>query len=102
MIREDTNFTSKIHRSFSCEKCNFICYKKGDWNRHILTSKHQKIHKDITFTSKNINSLYVCNCGNTYKYHSGLWRHKNKGFCTKKLDTNINDYANNLSPIFLH
>ena len=26
---------------FYCLKCDFKCNKKGDWNRHILTQKHQ-------------------------------------------------------------
>jgi hypothetical protein len=44
-----------------------------------MTSKHinnaQMIQKDTNFTSKNINA-YFCDCGNFYKHHSGLWRHK--------------------------
>ena len=27
---------------FVCKKCDFICSKKGDYNRHISTSKHKK------------------------------------------------------------
>ena len=56
-----TDFTSKNIDQFICETCDFKCCKKGDYNRHISTSKHKKmveINKLSTFstiiTSKNI------------------------------------------------
>ena len=35
-----TDFTSKNTKFFICENCDFKCCKRGDYNRHILTSKH--------------------------------------------------------------
>jgi len=74
--------TSKNIQNFICEDCNFTCCKKGDWNRHLLRPKHincekgyKMIQNDIKKTSKNI-ILNNCECGNVYKYTSGLWRHK--------------------------
>ena len=40
-----TDFTSKNILFFYCEKCDFKCCKKGDYNRHVLTSKHQNLTK---------------------------------------------------------
>ena len=40
-----TDFTSKNIEKLDCELCDFKCCKKGDYNRHVLTSKHKKLAK---------------------------------------------------------
>ena len=30
-----------------CKPCKFSCEKRGDWNRHIKTNKHLRIHADL-------------------------------------------------------
>ena len=37
------NLTSKNIKNFVCNNCDFSCYKKGDYKRHLLTLKHKKI-----------------------------------------------------------
>jgi len=86
MIQSDTKTHQKNIAKFVCEICDFMCSKKGDWDRHLTRPKHlNNVHKIQNDTIKNIenieNSKYVCECGNIYKHHSGLWRHKNKGTC---------------------
>jgi len=72
---------------FSCEKCNFICYKKYQWDRHIMTLKHTKDYKmDYNGLQKgpekpaenddSQNSEYLCFCGKVYKHRQGLYKHK--------------------------
>jgi hypothetical protein len=77
--------TSKINEKFFCETCDFKCFKRGDWNRHIMTAKHindtKTIQNDTNITSDDI-QVFKCRCGKKYRYHSGLWRHKN--FCKGK------------------
>jgi len=72
-----TNYTSNYINNFECEKCDFKCSKKGDWNRHIMTPKH----KLLTHPNKNT-SIYIkqyeCECGNIYKHASSLCAHKKK------------------------
>ena len=81
MIQNDTKKTSKNIDLFVCNLCDFTCSKKGDWIRHTTRPKHinnvEMIQNDTKKTSKNIAS-YFCECGNMYKHHSGLWRHKKK------------------------
>ena len=65
-------------QKFCCEICDFKCSKKGDWNRHLSTSKHAKHSKNDVicddFTSKNI---YLCDlCNKEYSSRNGLWSHK--------------------------
>ena len=74
------NFTSITSDLFKCETCNFKCSKKGDYNRHILTLKHEKLTNPkngkenyINFTS---NNKFICLCGREYKHQSSLSKHK--------------------------
>jgi hypothetical protein len=79
-------FTSKKHPKYYCEKCEFKCFKLGDWNRHILTNKHKTPKNPNEFTSKNIHKLYNCkNCEKKYKHMSTLCAHIKK--CSPINDT---------------
>ncbi|MCJ7802935.1 MAG: hypothetical protein MUP82_11330 [Candidatus Marinimicrobia bacterium] len=88
MIQNDTKNASKNIHLFVCNLCDFECSKKGDWNRHLVRPKHLKhIEMIQNDTNKNIKNIATCECGNRYKHHSGLWRHKK--IC--KLETKIDD-----------
>ena len=73
--------TPKNAKKHMCEKCNFKCSKLSDYNRHLLTAKHQMITNvdanDNDKTPKNAKA-YVCDCGKSYNFSSGLSRHKQK------------------------
>ncbi len=57
---------------FYCEKCHFGCYKNSDYNRHLMTSKH-----NIANNANNITPHYSCNiCKRIFKHSSSLSRHK--------------------------
>jgi len=62
---------------FICDKCNFKCSKQSCFNRHLITAKHQMIINDNEKTPKNPDP-YICICGKTFIYSSGLSRHKKK------------------------
>jgi len=82
MIHKDTENAKKNATNFVCKSCDFECSKKSDWDRHIMRPKHLKhlemIQNDTPKDIKDIKNInqYDCECGNTYKHHSGLWRHK--------------------------
>ena len=66
-----------IDKKFVCESCNFKCCLKTDYQRHVLTSKHQKSTFFQQKYVKNIFSKFTCeNCHKEYKERSGLWKHK--------------------------
>jgi hypothetical protein len=69
MINENPQ---KTPFKFVCEYCDFRCNNKKDFNKHLMTPKHQKI---TTFTPKTP-TLFICICGREYKFLSGLSRHK--------------------------
>lgn len=71
--------------NYYCMSCDYICFKKYNYDRHILTSKH--INKQKTTQNeqkeqkeqKEQNNKYTCNtCNKIYNDRAGLWRHKKK------------------------
>jgi hypothetical protein len=64
---------SQLHHNFICEKCDFKCSKKGDYNRHLATQKHIILTSDL---SEYIIKKYSCICGKDYKHNQSLYTHK--------------------------
>jgi len=61
---------------FSCKSCDFTCYMKCDWTRHILTAKHTKAANGNVLETKKLKKTYFCDCGKLFLSNSGLWKHK--------------------------
>jgi hypothetical protein len=81
MVTLGDDFTSKIDKNFYCETCDFKCCKTGDWNRHLLTAKHQKYVKGDNLVTKGDANyiIYICDvCNKNYTSRNGLWKHKQK------------------------
>jgi hypothetical protein len=76
-IGSNTMMTNGKKRVYICEKCDFICSKQSIYNKHLETTKH-KTNRYIIPTAPHSNNIgYVCPyCLKSYKYHSGIWRHK--------------------------
>jgi hypothetical protein len=75
----------KMSNCFYCLSCDYNTKRKLNYNRHILTAKHQKRVieakmepkiEQIEQIEQNIN--FTCICGNKYKYKRGLIKHKKK------------------------
>ena len=41
----------KNAETFHCQKCRFTCSKKSNFDIHLSTAKHKKIHSDTTRSS---------------------------------------------------
>ena len=84
------NKTLKTPTKYNCENCKFNSSNKKDYDKHLLTAKHQRIHENTKKPQKNV-LMYTCsNCKKSYKFHSGLWKHKQK--CThESLEKEIYD-----------
>ena len=75
---------------YTCIICNYSSKIKCNYQKHLKTKKHIKNSK------KKVSVKYFsCECGKTYKYHSGLWRH-NK-IC--KVNNKINMLENKIIKI---
>ena len=66
----------KNAKNYDCELCNFKCYKKSNFNTHLLTLKHKRLQNNDNGSAKIIK--YICDCGKEYKYRQGLYTHKKK------------------------
>jgi len=101
----DNKKTPKNAEKFYCKLCDFICSKTSDWNRHVLTAKHQKTqndnkngNNDNKKTPKNA-EIFQCDCGKVYTHLSGLSRHKAANKCTNKNIVSKDTSANTNSDI---
>jgi len=65
----------KNTKIIECKNCNFVTCNIKDYNRHILTRKHENTMKYNVFYPKNP-CTYSCECGKVYPYRSSLYNHK--------------------------
>ena len=93
----DTKLSPKNPQFFSCGFCHFVSSNKKDYGRHLSTQKHKTLEKDTNDTKnppKKPQTGHVCLlCNKSYKYSSGLYRHKKKCSCGENM--NSNDTLNN-------
>ena len=83
----------KNAKNFYCEICDFKCTKKSNYEKHLMTRKHEMITNENKKLPKNAKDFY-CECGQIYKYKSGLSRHKKK--CTYNATNNLSsNHINN-------
>lgn len=68
--------TPKNAKNLYCEKCDFRCSKKSEFDRHMRTAKHRNRTILNDFAPKN--AEYFCECGKRYTARNSLWYHKKK------------------------
>jgi len=80
----DTQILPQKPPNYSCVYCDFISCNKKDYVRHLSTQKHKNRENDTNKIQKNPKkpqTQYECSmCKKTYKYPSGLYRHKKTCF----------------------
>ena len=78
-----TNKSLKISSTFYCEMCEYNTCKKTDYEKHLITAKHQNsdnCDKNSDNLSTKITKIHICDCGKSYKHRQGLSYHKKKCF----------------------
>jgi hypothetical protein len=85
-----TKKSQKVAKNYYCEKCDYSCCRKNDYEKHLSTRKH----KMVTNGYKNDNKKFMeftCECGNSYKHRQGLSRHRKMcSFINENKDENEN------------
>ena len=79
----------KVCSKFICDQCDYYTSKKSNFDKHILTAKHQKCYfgNKMEILGTDDDSCSCKSCGQKYKTISGLWKHSKK--CSKKDKTQI-------------
>ena len=71
-----TKKNSKKTPLFVCEICDFKCFKHNEFNRHLETIKHKRLHDTTNKTPNNELKKFSCICGKKYNHHTSLAKHK--------------------------
>ena len=86
MKKNGEKLCKKNRRKYICEKCVFSSSDKHDFTRHLTTRKHNTDNEDNKWILNK--TIFWCTiCNKTYKYSSGLSKHKNK--CHPTSDKNV-------------
>ena len=92
----DNQKNTKKTPSFLCESCDFKCFRKAEYTRHLETIKHKRVTESNKKTPNTEQKYFKCICGNVYKYRPGLAKHKRTCIATdtpvleiKETDTEI-------------
>ena len=78
---------------YLCEKCDFKCSNKYDYNKHLMTLKHKNKEKPHTKAQNE----YICDCGKSYKHLSSLCSHRRICNHTSKCNNEIVRSDNNIN-----
>lgn len=93
----DTNKVPKSSSHYYCNNCDYTTSRKSQYERHLLTGKHIRIHTNTEKGSKKF-QIYICeNCGREYKFHSGLWKHKKTCYHLEQSNTELSSTTQNNS-----
>jgi len=65
---------------YNCLNCDYNTSSKKDYNKHLLTAKHRLDNRKNENPEKEANNEFICDCGKSYRYIQGLYKHKN--FCS--------------------
>ena len=86
MASEKLPKTPKAPKPFECKICEFLCYNKKDFKRHLVTRKHINANAAANGNAQKGPIEYACDvCTNTYKHSSSLCKHKRQ--CKLKIST---------------
>jgi len=68
-------------QNYECKLCDFKCYRKTNWDSHILTNKHKfRTNPSILEQKKESLELKCKYCQKKYKARNSLWYHEKKCF----------------------
>ena len=76
-IKEIKKLEKNLDKYF-CEKCDFKCKQKCDWDRHILRPKHINNFNCKQMEIKKLEKTFICGCGKNFLTNAGLWKHNKK------------------------
>ena len=81
MVINDNKNYQKVSGKYYCENCDYMCSHRGNYMKHLTTRKHKEGNKglqpDINVPIDENKKPFGCDyCSKSYKFRSGLSRHK--------------------------
>jgi hypothetical protein len=82
-----------------CTICDYKCYKKSDFEKHLSSTKHKCNKGENKCNSKFAKQadLTCDKCHKTYQSRTGIWRHKKTCEFTIEKEVNESNESNDLS-----
>jgi len=94
-MKNTTKCPQKSPKKFCCVNCNYFTSSQKDYNKHLLTAKHQNTTNNI---EKNDKINFICECGKVYAYRGSLYNHKKKcNYLNKQNDNNCQIINNEIT-----
>ena len=73
-MKNTTKNSQKILKKFECKKCDYICSRKSDLNKHFKSKKHNTTN--TTEIQPDNSLIHICSCGKQYNHRGSLFNHK--------------------------
>jgi hypothetical protein len=87
----------KNPQTYECKYCDYVTSNRKDFNKHILTKKHNYNKYNKNTTKKNSEHNMVCECGKSYNHRASLFNHKKKCAMINNIETNNGNKNVNLA-----
>ena len=85
----DIKKSQKVVKYFYCKKCDYVCSRKYDYNKHNLTRKHQMAINGNGGNETVVDKFECDTCSRYFKTNSGLWKHMKRCKVVKKSSCDI-------------
>jgi hypothetical protein len=79
-----TECSQKNNRQYFCEICDYSTCKKCNYDKHLLSRKHENSNNNNPKVAKSSHECNICN--KCFNDRAGLWRHKKKCSIINNLD----------------
>ena len=103
MVTNDNEKGGKKRVIYDCSFCSFTSNRIDNYNRHLVTIKHiLSVNGNSMVTKKSKKEGFICDCGKSYVYKSGLSRHRKKCNYINSSIIEKNDEDESLKSMFLY
>jgi hypothetical protein len=87
--------SAKSAMKYFCKCCDYSTSRKCNFDDHLSSSKHSKNQQMETngnkISEKSADSNNCCEiCSKKFTSRSGLWKHRDKGVCSKNINNSVN------------
>ncbi len=75
MKQNETFCRKKSQPDFNCKICDYQCSRKTDYEKHLLTRKHEMKQNETKKSQKSVTPFMCLKCNKVLKSRTSYWRH---------------------------